>query len=153
MSEVKTFKVEETSIAKVNRSKIKKLSNLIGKDSNILSEQDLISLKNMYDSDIKEIENLQNQISSERKGAKETGIGLSEGFPATATEPAQNIKQLRLKIRELKKKWGIGGGKNKKMTAFLMQSFTEYNRKKNAYDKALNQYNKIIEPTDASKQN
>jgi hypothetical protein len=153
LSEVKTFKVEDTSIAKVNRSKIKKLSNLIGKDSNILSEQDLISLKNMYDSDIKEIENLQNQISSERKGAKETGIGLSEGFPGTATEPAQNIKRLRLKIRELKKKWGIGGGENNKMTAFLMRSFTEYNRKKNAYDKALNQYNKIIEPTDASKQN
>ena len=70
MSEVKTFKVEDTSIAKVNRSKIKKLSNLIGKDSNILSEQDLISLKNMYDSDIKEIENLQNQISSEKKRCK-----------------------------------------------------------------------------------
>ena len=152
-TEIKNFKIEDTSIAKVNRSKIKKLSNLIGKDSNILSEQDLISLKNMYDSDIKEIENLQNQISSERKGAKETGIGLSEGFPGTATEPAQNIKQLRLKIRELKKKWGIGGGENKKMTAFLMRSLKQYNSKKSAYDTALSQYNKIIEPTDASKQN
>ena len=107
----------------------------------------------MYNSDIKEIENLQNQISSERKGAKETGIGLSEGFPGTLTEPAQNIKQLRLKIRELKKKWGIGGGENKKMTAFLMRSLKQYNSKKSAYDTALNQYNKIIETTDASEQN
>tara|TARA_R100000234_G_scaffold9951_1_gene5763 strand:- start:2476 stop:4233 length:1758 start_codon:yes stop_codon:yes gene_type:complete len=152
-AEIKNFKIEDTSIAKVNSSKIKKLSNLIGKDSDVLNEQDLISLENMYNSDIKEIENLQNQISSERKGAKETGIGLSEGFPGTATEPAQNIKQLRLKIRELKKKWGIGGGENKRMTAFLMRSLKQYNSKKSAYDTALNQYNKIIEPTDASKQN
>lgn len=152
-TEIKNFKIEDTSIAKVNKSIIKKLSNLIDKDSDVLNEQDLISLENMYNSDIKEIENLQNQISSERKAAKEAGVEFSEGFPGTLTEPAQNIKQLRLKIRELKKKWGIGGGENKKMTAFLMKSLKQYNSKKSAYDTALNQYNKIIETTDASKQN
>ena len=148
--EVKNFKIEDTSLIKAHTSKIKKLSNLIGKDSEVLNAQDLISLKNLYDSDMKEIENLQNQISSERKDAKKAGVGLSEGFPPRFTEPGKNIKQLREKIQEIEKRWG---GANKKMTLFLMNSIKQYDKKKSQYDTVLNQYNKIINTLDTSKQN
>lgn len=146
--EVKNFKIEDKSIVGYNNSKIKKLSNLIGKDSKILNSEDLNKLKSLYDSDMTEIENYKKEIKSHKVGAKKLDIGLKEGFILEKlTEPGEKIKELRKKIEQIKSKW------KGNHTKFLMSSIQAYNKKKNKYDKSLNQYNKIVVPSNTSQQN
>jgi len=145
---IKDFEIKDRSLTG-NKQKpiIIKLSNLIGKNLEVLNEKDLNELKKLYDSDMDEIKNLKEKITTEKNNAKKVQIPLEEGFPRTLTEPGENIKQIKIKIKEIQEKWKAP------MVNVLMSNIKKYNGIKKDYDIALNQYNKITENPDASKQN
>ena len=90
---IKDFEIKDRSLTG-NKQKpiIIKLSNLIGKNLEVLNEKDLNELKKLYDSDMDEIKNLKEKITTEKNNAKKVQIPLEEGFPRTLTEPGENIK-------------------------------------------------------------
>ena len=145
---IKDFEIKDRSLTGGKQKPIIiKLSNLIGKNSEVLNEKDLNELKKLYDSNMDEIKNLKEKITTEKKYAKKVQIPLEEGFPRTLTEPGENIKQIKIKIKEIQEKWKAP------MVNVLMSNIKKYNGIKKDYDTALNQYNKITETPDASKQN
>ena len=143
---IKDFQIKDRSLTgSKQKPTIIKLSNLIGKNSEVLNEKDLNELKKLYDSNMDEIKNLKEKITTEKNSAKKLQVPLEEGFPRTLTEPGETIKQI--KIKEIQEKWKAP------MVNVLMSNIKKYNGIKEDYDTALNQYNKITETPDASKQN